>query len=501
MIETVELMSSRRFESKRWSLAGLGGGRFFSVILLALVAAALFFVHARWVFTHFSNDPYLLDSGWFAYLFGSNDPLLKNPAAVNDLSFYAHHLSPHIFLFGRVVDLLPGTTGIEVFAYHEGLFFGLVFVSLWLLSFAVGMRPGDRVIVCVAAMAVGAFANVLWQTAAYPHYEIATFALAVLALVAWVAERPTLFVVSLLWLPLIREDGPFYAAFVCLACAALQLGERRSHPISIRTLVLLSAASLAAGVAAFGIKAVFFPGFDAFSSNFSGDGWQHLSADLIRQRVTALVRNLNIAPVLLGVALLTLRDVRYAAGLVLLSPLFLVHILSHRDQLGLFTLYYALPWLLAWIVCICLFVRRAMASRTTRFEGAVLVAASLTMAAPIHAVLGSGRHYWYVPHWAVTRPVRDIAAMQRFALQVRSAFLLPSVSATDRGVCVSQGIAALVPDDFTRQELLTDGSDLTKCHAIMLFRGEIQYSTLSSQAAAIQFSRVAADENAELWVR
>ena len=69
-------------------------------VLVLLLAGAIFTVHARWIFAHFSNDPYLLDSGWFAYLFESGDPLLRNPSVINELSYYAHHLSPHIFLFG-----------------------------------------------------------------------------------------------------------------------------------------------------------------------------------------------------------------------------------------------------------------------------------------------------------------------------------------------------------------------------------------------------------------
>lgn len=61
-------------------------------VLFALVVFALIFsAQSRWIFTHFSNDAYFLDSGWLAYLFGSADPLLHNPAGVNDLK---PHSSP-----------------------------------------------------------------------------------------------------------------------------------------------------------------------------------------------------------------------------------------------------------------------------------------------------------------------------------------------------------------------------------------------------------------------
>jgi hypothetical protein len=84
-----------------------------SVVLV--VFSLVFATHSRWIFTHFSSDAYLLDSGWLAYLLASRDPLLHNPSAVNDLSFYAHHLSPHLFLFGTPLSAL-GFTGIQILA-------------------------------------------------------------------------------------------------------------------------------------------------------------------------------------------------------------------------------------------------------------------------------------------------------------------------------------------------------------------------------------------------
>jgi hypothetical protein len=77
-------------------------------LCVLLVAAGIFAFHARWIFGHFSNDGYLCDSGWIAFLFEDADPLLRNPrsvvghacAGVNASTFLAHHLSPHIFLFG-----------------------------------------------------------------------------------------------------------------------------------------------------------------------------------------------------------------------------------------------------------------------------------------------------------------------------------------------------------------------------------------------------------------
>ena len=72
--------------------------------------------------------------------------------------------------------------------------------------------------------------------------------------------------------------------------------------------------------------------FDA-QSNFS-DVVESPVLALCRGSRYAAVTNPNIVPVLLGCCALALFDVRYAAGLALLLPLFLLHLLSVRDEQG-----------------------------------------------------------------------------------------------------------------------------------------------------------------------
>ena len=271
--------------------------------------ALIFATHSRWIFTHFSTDGYLEDSGWLAYLFESADPLLHNPSGVNGLSFYAHHLSPHIFLFGAPLAKLLGLTGFEIFAYHQGLFFGLFFLSFCLIVARSDMRRRDWIVATASALVLGGLSNALFQAASYPHYEIAMISIASLAIAAWLAHYRLLFVLCLAWLPLVREDGGFYAAIVCIACVAVERDRGRRIDSSARLLTVLALAGLAASALSFLIKAWMFPGFSAFANNFSGDGWNHVTAAFVADRVQAMLRNLNILPVLLGCALLA--AVRY----------------------------------------------------------------------------------------------------------------------------------------------------------------------------------------------
>ena len=334
------------------------------VASVLLMFGLIFATHRRWILTHFSSDGYFEDSGWLAYLFASADPLLHNPSGVNDLSFYAHHLSPHIFFFGAPLAKLLGFTGVEIFAYHQGLFFGLFFLSFC----------SDRRALRYAAPrldvrnGIGACARRAEQRAVpgglVPHYEIAMIAIASLAIAAWLAHYRLLFLLCLAWLPLVREDGGFYAAIVCIACIALPKVEEDR---GTRLLTVLALAGLAASASSFLVKAWLFPGFNAFANNFSGDGWSHLPAAFVADRVQAMLRNLNILPVLLGSAVLAAFDIRYLTGLVLLSPVLLLHLLAVRPEHGYFTLYFALPWLLPCAIWLAVFVRRSrMSQRDSR---------------------------------------------------------------------------------------------------------------------------------------
>lgn len=463
--------------------------------------ALLFATHGRWILTHFSSDAYLVDSGWLAYLFESADPLLHNPSGVNDLSFYAHHLSPHIFLFGAPLATVFGLTGIQIFACHQGFFFGLLFLSFYLMAVRAGMRRRDRIVATVSAVLFGGLSNALFQAAAYPHYEIAMISIASLAIAAWLAQYRPVFILCLTWLPLVREDGGFYAAAACLACAVLTLDTGRRMDSSIRFLIVLALVGVIASAASFVIKAWCFPGFDAFAGNFSGRSWSHVTLAFAFARVQAMVSNLNIIPVLLGCALLSAFDIRYMTGLVLMSPVYLLHLFAIRPEHGHFTLYFALPWLLPCAIWLAVYVSRSKMSHTALTEAAVILVVALALAAPIQGAAGVPGQFWYVAKWAFQRPVEDLREIQDYVRWARKGlpptdFRLPNQSKQ----CVSQGIAALIPNEVRPEEVLTAQADLRACHVLFLMRGELHYTELSTRARAVGFEGKGLRGSAEIWL-
>jgi hypothetical protein len=473
--------------------------------LVLIVFSLLFALHSRWIYTHFSSDAYLEDSGWLAYLFESRDPLLRNPSAENNLSFYAHHLSPHIFLFGAPLSKFLHFDGFRIFAWHQGLFFGLFFVAVYSIVTASGMRRTDRAIAGASAVLLGAFANALFQAAGYPHQEIAMMALVALAIGGWLRHLWILFAACLLWLPLVREDGGFYVAVVTLSCLALEADPQPRWDHRTRVLLALTAAGLIASACSFLIKAWFFPGWDAFAQNFAGgkqyspEPWGHLSAAFALRRTGEMLRNLNVVPVLVASAVLAAFDKRYVAGLVLLSPIYLIHLLAFRESHGHFALYFALPWLVPCAIWLAVFTKRSSALRATRAEAFVILAAAVVLSAPFQAAVGARGESFYVARWAFQRPVVDIRAMQGFIRWAKQGFGATGLGPNQKQ-CFSQGIAALVPNDIRAEEVLTPDTNLHDCQMIVLLRGEVFYGDLSSRNEAAGFRPMKAKDNAEVWV-
>ena len=188
---------------------------------------------------------------------------------------------------------------------------------------------------------------------------------------------------------------------------ALEYGSgRRDH---LRKLAILAVSGVIASGGAFAIKTVFFPGFDAFTGNFAGRSWEHLSAGFMVARLRAMFGNANILPVLVGSAVLATRDVRYAAGVLLLSPLYLVHLISVRPEHGSFTLYYALPWLLAWVTCLCVFVERSKDVHIIWRRGTGRAGPVRDHDSPTAVSGGCDGNSWFMPRSALEGPSWTLA--------------------------------------------------------------------------------------------
>jgi hypothetical protein len=96
--------------------------------------------------------------------------------------------------------------------------------------------------------------------------------------------------------------------------------------------------------------------------------------------------------------------------------------------------------------------------------------------------------------------VVDIGRMQDFVLLARKGFAATDLGRSNQKQCVSQAIAALVPNEVRPDEVLTPDSDLRTCQMITLMRGEVFYGELATRSEAAGFRRMNSKENAEVWV-
>jgi hypothetical protein len=474
-------------------------------ICLLVVAVGVF--HGRWIYAHFSNDGYLCDSGWLAFLFEQADPRLTNPRAVvgracegvNAPTFLAHHLSPHLFLVGAPLAAL-GLSGIDILAYHQGAFFGIMVAAMALTVGAARLRGPDRWLALLVALPVGMVGNGVLQAAAYPHYETAMTGLSALAIAAWSAGLRRVFMCCLVWLPLVREDGGLFVAVVSLACMAIERGEPERGGADRRRLAAAALVGLVLSAGAFLAKAHAFPGFDAFANNFAGDGWRHVTIGFIRERAWATLTNWNIAPVMIGSLAIACFDLRYVTGAVLLAPLLLIHMLSMRPEHGSFSLYYALPFVLAVVIWLAVLVRRLTAGAAGAVEKGLLLALTLILTAPVQAVAGAPQQRWIVVEQGLSRPVVNLAAMKELARWVLRNYASEAASRNQQQ-CASMGIAALIPDDLTADAVVDPASDLTRCRTLILLRVDMHYSALVARAEATGFKRIGERAHAEVWMR
>jgi hypothetical protein len=191
---------------------------------ISLLAAALAFViHYRFVLQHFSNGPYLFDSGWFAYLLDTGDPRLTDPRAIDSLTFLDYHLVPYFSALAMLSHWL-GVDGFHALALHQGLIFALLTATLCLVA-SNGPPTKDRAIAVLAAAGFGLTSELVLQAAGFPHLEIAMPALGlVISLLVWHGQYRAAFLPFLATCAC-REDGGFFAAYSVVAPIVLRDGK------------------------------------------------------------------------------------------------------------------------------------------------------------------------------------------------------------------------------------------------------------------------------------
>ena len=417
-----------------------------TLLVLAVIVAA-FWLHFRYVLVHFSIGGTPLDSGWFAWLIAEGNPWLVNPRIINDLSYYNTHVSPYLSAWSVLFHFF-GLDRFTAFALHQGFAFAVLAAAVMSLVYAVRSW-----FVFVAAMLIVLIGDLVLQYATFPHFEIGILGFGLLGASLWIGGRAGPALAAFAIACLVREDGGLFVAVLLLAISRPQPPARwlRSPEVLVATAAVLVSAVM------FAAKAIYFPGFPTFAFNYSGHNWDHVHAGFIAGRLRDLLDNPQ-ALIAIGTSLvLALFSRRYLVIPALMLPLIGLQLLAVRDLLGHFVFYYAMPFLVITTGQVLAASVRSRWIGPQRSESSALLVAAILGSSPLLFATGLPSSF---PMLAATLSQPARSDLREVADQVAAL-----VSAAPRA-CVGYGVAALIPDTVTQQQLVSADSDLTGCATV-----------------------------------
>jgi len=452
--------------------------------LLALswvIAATICFAfYSLVIIRHFEAGGVVEDSGWFAYLMSSGDPLLTNPRSVNGLSYYAHHLSPVLYIWSIVFNSGFGFAGITGFALYFGFSALLVLVPFALLSLRNGL-PAWQAYLAVAVAAVFTLTNIpMIRALDYPHFEIAFPGLVGVLFLCLLRKRLLPALITIAIMALVREDGGLFAAYTVTVYWAANV--RFDDKAMVSRCLALFTLSLALSVLGMIVQHVWFPGFATFSSNFSGNHFDHITIGFLLHRLGALFTNFGAAPAILISVILGMANVRYAFPLLFMLPLIVLQLVSVRDVIGTFQLHYGIPFAIVGLLILIM----ALFDSARMQQSKVVWIAIFALLAVNHAPTRT----WVT--WVTQAPEFSIPASQRYIEE-----LTPD---ENHSICGSVGVLALAPDRFAREQFVK-GEIPDHCTSVILFEGDLDYRRLHPLMSALAFSRIDKLNRLELYRR
>ncbi|MCB1475902.1 MAG: hypothetical protein H6883_01060 [Rhodobiaceae bacterium] len=444
-----------------------------------VIAAIVFAAHTVAIINHFEFGGFLLDSGWFAYLFGTVDPLLINPSAINGNSFYSIHFSPVIYLWSLLTTAPFGLTGIQSFALFHGFAYGLpAFLLAWQVESRIS-APLLRWFFRLLVVGFFLFGDFVLRETGFPHYEAIVTGFALLTFLSVRANHRLGIVAGFLALAIYREDGGFYAAYATVCATLLQVleGERVAW-VRRGALVMLG---VALSVGAVAIQRLYFPGFDAVAGNFSGKHFfSHLSAEFLAGRLPRALLTAGLLPMLITLPILAWQYRGYLVPFVCMLPLLLLHLLSVRDVLGTFALHYGLPFAVLQLVILALAIKRAGAGLAPIGELVALALFFVATSGPVSALLrleNSG--YFTLPVLIMTMPTGDTGEKLREIDAI--------LASGEAKVCASVGVVALRPDGFPRGTHLNRSAVPAGCTLAIVYDGDLESTSAKKLLADAGF--------------
>jgi hypothetical protein len=66
-------------------------------------------------------------------------------------------------------------------------------------------------------------------------------------------------------------------------------------------------------------------------------------------------------------------------------------------------------------------------------------------------------------------------------------------------MCVSEGVASLLPNEFDKEQIVYPYSNFEECSTVLLMNRQIDYIELARRAEVVGLKKKASSEAAEVW--
>jgi hypothetical protein len=461
---------------------GAGRAALLRVTFAALAVALVFFLQYRFVIAMFWRGAPLLDAGWAAYFLGAGDFWTHYPPALGGDTYFNTHLYAYAGLLGMAMHAL-GIDGITAFALHQGFAFAALAAAMMVLALNSG-RAATLLLVTAALLTT--IGDLTLQIASYPHIEIAISAFCLAGSLCMIGRRPVLALLAFALASIVREDGGVFAAYFIVGTVIISAPLPRDIRAALAQPYLwLAILFFLYSVLMFAIRRAYFPGFDVFQDDFSGGDWAHLrmpgAGPFLLERIRHVLFAYPLLVTHITLGWLAFRySWRYAVFLVLILPLVVLYMLARRDLPGTFYAYYAIPWLDVWIGMFMVAALRGSRGELSAREPLILLGAAILGAAPLMALFSPETSFFVLRDMflggsanvpALREDVRELIAGQP-------------------GLCVSQSIAALVPEEVRQGQVIWD-APRADCRLVVGFVGDSFAATTDAtgQASGLQSRR------------
>ena len=437
----------------------------------------------------YSEGATLYDSTIFQTIIWRSGWSMRPAPTIDDISFFNTHFSPINYIPDLVSYLVP-LDRMTYFGVVYGVVYGGILV-LTLISLRGLFSVVPAVVGTLALYLSGEILNAQWE----PHQEITSALLTLGFFVTWSGRRTAAAITCLVLNAAVREDCGMLLALPLFVLAAHDVWIHRAawrrqfiQSLSLRVPGALGCAllSTALSVVCFVVKKKFFSGHDVVAAFYYGDAFNHLTGDLLRQRLDYYLEHAQYlwlpGIAVLGGAVL-LRDARIAIGWIAFFPYWLFSFLSQGELNADMGSYKAFPFVLS-LLWPALLLRIAPESRRKGLawvQAAVLAAGCVSYEYGQIQVAAPTGFAGLSQRWLPQPAINQAPAYRAFESRLDHIDDLGRIRA-------SQAVLALYPYAFARWDLssITDQAVATvsELDSLMWFEGDRDAERVETMLAA-----------------